>query len=407
VSNPAPAVPGNDGVPRLLDGKNVPALDGLRGLAIALVLVHNFRTPWTKRLDEAPIYLLEFFGWTGVDLFFALSGLLITAILLRTRGRSHYLRNFYGRRFLRIFPLYYLALVVLWAVPFPFIKAGNLGTCAELQPWNWTYLFNIRVALDGGWPPCGADHFWSLAVEEQFYLVWPAIVAFVPERYLARVLGVALGLAVAARAYFVLAGFSPISIYVLPVTHGDALLLGSLLGVLAHRRRGPVEPGRARVALVGFAAILAAVLVFSWKRWGLWTIGHYGTAMQVAGYPLVAAVAGCLLVYALSAPRGGPGLRLLEAGWLRFLGRYSYGIYLVHYLVKSSLSAKLLPHLPAEGILRQVLHLGLLGGLSIGIAVVLYHGFERPILSLKRYFADAEDAREAGAGAPPPAGTVG
>jgi peptidoglycan/LPS O-acetylase OafA/YrhL len=146
-----------------------PALDGLRGLAILLVVVyHNFGF-----ID------VFFFGWLGVDLFFVLSGFLITDILLKTVGSADYLRNFYARRVLRIFPLYYLCLILFLVVLPNLDVAFDIKYYTDNQLWIWTYLQNWLYIFKDPAQTNTLNHLWSLAVEEQFYLLWPLVILLI------------------------------------------------------------------------------------------------------------------------------------------------------------------------------------------------------------------------------------
>ncbi|MBI5083418.1 MAG: acyltransferase, partial [Acidobacteria bacterium] len=176
----------------------MPPLDGIRGLAILLVLLLHFRAPDLTH----PLKGILGLGWTGVQLFFVLSGFLITGILLDTRSCSNYFSSFWMRRTLRIFPLYFLALsVFLVAAPAVLPVPKEALPPAADQVYYWTYLNN--------WIPMGEEgrlvhvlgHFWSLAVEEQFYLVWPVVVWLVPPRMLLRGCAVACLLILAARSW--------------------------------------------------------------------------------------------------------------------------------------------------------------------------------------------------------------
>jgi peptidoglycan/LPS O-acetylase OafA/YrhL len=160
--------------------ERVPVLDGLRGLAILLVMLHHFfqnyvpEPVWIDRL----VFGLMGCGWFGVDLFFVLSGFLITGILYDAKGADRYFLNFYARRTLRIFPLYYAVLVLLFVllprVPHP-LAADYVSDSAPDQLWFWLYLTNFRIALNGGWySHLVPSVFWSLAIEEQFYVLYPS-----------------------------------------------------------------------------------------------------------------------------------------------------------------------------------------------------------------------------------------
>ena len=195
----------------------LPALDGIRGLAILMIMQYHFWGLGFGLVERAPrlgldrwVASIRELGWTSVDLFFVLSGFLITGLLLDAKARSgHYFRNFYARRSLRIFPLYYLflAFVLTVAGHIPFLAA--YATIPELrahQLWFWTYGVNVAACVPaiGAQIPVVYTHFWTLAVEEQFYLVWPLVVFTLDVRRLRAtcigMVAVALGLRIAVVA---------------------------------------------------------------------------------------------------------------------------------------------------------------------------------------------------------------
>ena len=196
-----------------------PALDGVRALAVALVLYqHWIDHPWLDR--HLPIST----GLVGVKLFFVLSGLLITRILLVTRfgERSTLgvgLRSFYLRRALRIFPLYYGVLLVLALTSAPF---------RDLWPWYVTYLQNLRMVQAGHF--LFASHLWTLAIEEQFYLVWPLLVFTLPARRIGPVLLMMVPLAVGWRVVgAALLRWNDLQVGLLTLSSLDSVGLGGLL----------------------------------------------------------------------------------------------------------------------------------------------------------------------------------
>src|SRR5688572_7114217 len=151
---------------------HIPALDGLRGIAVLIVLGFHIFPNHVK------------FGWAGVDLFFVLSGFLITGILLESKGTPNYYRNYLAKRTLRIFPLYYFFLIVFFIV-FPLVGYSdsiyNYDYLSSTQSWYWLYIQNWRIFFDPHYP--GEDiisHFWSLAIEEQFYIFWPLVIYLIP-----------------------------------------------------------------------------------------------------------------------------------------------------------------------------------------------------------------------------------
>ncbi len=170
--------PQSIGSNRVLDsGPQIPALNGVRGVAILLVIVCHFIAFALPYTPARWLRLVASVGGTGVDLFFVLSGFLITRILLASRQRPAFLTTFYARRILRIFPLYYGFLAAIY-IAVPLLHLGQ-PIPFGIQLWAWTYTQNVAMtflphpATDlWQWTP----HLWSLAVEEHFYLVWPLIV---------------------------------------------------------------------------------------------------------------------------------------------------------------------------------------------------------------------------------------
>jgi len=246
-------------------GAYVPALDGVRGLAIIMVMLAHF----TSYGGLHPVVFLDrayrsvvMLGGTGVDLFFVLSGFLITGILLDSRHEAGYFRNFYMRRVLRIFPLYYATLAGCFLI-LPLFRGGDeeLARLLSEQGWYWTYLANVRMALDG-WPAFNSiGHFWSLAVEEQFYMVWPLAVFAVGGKRL-RILCVMVILgSLLARVAFWQAGFLP-RINVMTVARMDALAAGAFLAVAA-RRPGGLQAWARRARPV--ALVTGTILFCCWS----------------------------------------------------------------------------------------------------------------------------------------------
>ena len=167
-------------VPDRITGKpkHLYALDGVRGIAILLVLFcHFFFISTPSNLYEFVLQKLGDYGNLGVDLFFVLSGFLITGILMDTKGKENYFKNFIIRRSLRIFPLYYFVLIIIFLIMplFSIFNGPLMDRVLEGEVYAWTYTYNFFIAEKQSWPPF-IGHFWSLAVEEQFYLVWPLAV---------------------------------------------------------------------------------------------------------------------------------------------------------------------------------------------------------------------------------------
>jgi peptidoglycan/LPS O-acetylase OafA/YrhL len=366
----------------------IPALDGLRGIAIILVMLHHFTFIRPSAGIDLLIGSVLFFCWTGVDLFFVLSGFLITGILLDTRGSERYFTNFYARRTLRIFPLYYLVLVLAFFV-LPQFPAAHAVVLGQEQPvavppqWPyWLYLTNFSIA-EGGWAHGWVDVAWSLAIEEQFYLVWPLMIWLCPPRLVAPLCAAILIAQPVARVYARAIEMPVLSVYVLPWFRLDGFALGALLA-FAHRRG--LLPSLDRwvpvVVIAGVAGIIGCTIMgghtWWWNRW-----------MQQYGYSLIAIVGGAMLVSAINRPADSVWPRMLSTGWLRAFGKYSYGMYLIHPPVMRAVREYVLNPQEYEVIApwnAQVLFYGLATAPTFALAWLSWRLFEAPILRLKARF---------------------
>ncbi len=401
----------------------VPALDGIRGLAIGLVLFFHFfdRRAFydvapTLALDQWVMRLVSL-GWAGVDLFFVLSGLLITGILYDAKGEPAYLRNFFARRALRIVPLYATFLVaIILIAPLVFRDDRSLQILWGNQAWYWTYSVNWWAAIDpltdrGAY---SNGHLWSLSVEEQFYLIWPAIVLLASRRVL---VGVCMFCVVGAFAFRValINDVSPInalgisnvlSAYTLMPARMDALAIGGLLA-LAIRTPLPLSHLKtsAFAALATGAVALVVLLITRGEFY------HFDPWIQTVGYSSTALLFGGLILIVLTSPPASLLRRPLTHPVLRFLGRYSYGLYVVHWII----GVLLIKILTRHGDLPSLFHSQIparLGFLALGCAVSLavawvsWHVIESPFLRLKRYFRDRPVMSENGSSPLPLASPV-
>jgi peptidoglycan/LPS O-acetylase OafA/YrhL len=370
------------------DAGVIPALDGLRGIAIILVMLHHFTyyRP-TSGIDEQIVSVLIFF-WTGVDLFFVLSGFLITGILLDTRGRERYFSNFYARRILRIFPLYYLILfLALVVLPvFPAVHTVLIGQDAsvDLPPqWPyWLYLTNFSIA-DRGWVHGWVDVAWSLAIEEQFYLFWPLVIWLCPPRLVAWLCTAIFVAEVFARSGARANDVAVLPIYVITWFRLDGLVIGALLAVAL--RRG-IMPDLGRLApivvIVGVAGLIAVTILGGHTWW-------WNRRMQQFGYSLIAVIAGAMLVGAITRPADSLWPRMLSAGWLRAFGKYSYCLYLIHLPVMRAVREWVFN--PEETLaiapwIGQVLFYPVAAAPAFALAWLSWRFFEAPILRLKARF---------------------
>lgn len=378
------------GVPSAVPGAGhcVP-LDGVRGIAVLLVLCYDCLklAPSSNPLTFASRWIASA-GWTGVDLFFVLSGYLITGVLLETRGRPGYWRSFFLRRSLRIFPLYYATLFAIFCM-IPFVlwlfsaPASAMAPFAEVrgdQAWYWLYLENWLFAWRRAWPTAiPIKHFWSLAIEEQFYLIWPLVVALCSRRLL---IWVCLSLSIcslALRVCLLTQGVTPMAVFVMTVTRLDGLCMGALLAVLLRnaRWRSVYSAWFLPAAVCAFAGM--AVLNLVWPVLRSETIAAYS-----AGHFLLALTYALLIAAAQCAPRGSLLTRLLSLRVLVIFGLYSYAIYVFHKFVYLGLQQLNWEPVP-ESVRGWLVFAATVAG-SLAAAFVSGAILERPCLALKKYF---------------------
>jgi peptidoglycan/LPS O-acetylase OafA/YrhL len=328
-------------------------------------------------------------------LFFVLSGFLITGILYEAHNKPHYFRNFYMRRLLRIFPLYYgvLALVFFVAPLIPLLRGPTLDYLVDRQAWAWLYAVNIYIARDGAWSFSYLDHFWSLAIEEHFYLFWPLVVFLLarrPRALIAVSLMTALG-AMLARLIGSAAGLSWWTIYVLTPFRLDGLAMGAFLAVLARQPKGVERLVRALPRVVAVAGGLLAV-TFVWTL----LVSHEGLELVLpVRASLILMLLASLLVWSLVAPKQSATSRFFRSRPMVFLGTYSYGLYVYHHFISYYLTAnqtelELARWLGSHG--AAVALQATLGALvSLAVAYLSYELFEKRFLKLKPLFETAED----------------
>lgn len=365
---------GSLGAPTTPIGRQYPELDGLRGVAVIAVVVYHCRLVAEPDSTWQALYFqIADMGWIGVDLFFVLSGFLITGILLRTKDDKHYFRQFYVRRALRVLPLYYLSIILI-PVAFYLCDASTSIEFASLPYWvhlqNWLPMLDIPLERRLG-------HFWSLGVEEQYYLIWPALILFAARwNYVHRMCLALLGATFAIRAVLAISG-SYVAAYSATISRLDGLVVGGLLAYLLYRDGTLATRRRAAgwtLSLCGGFILLVAIL----------GRGFNGLEPMVVllGLLPVALCLGSVLVLALTARPDG-GLRLfLKNGALRFVGKISFGVYVFHW----PLVVLLLGIWPKGGTgfwLDQISFLGVVLSGSLAVAWFSYRFFEKPILDLK------------------------
>lgn len=315
--------------------KHSPELDGIRGLAILGVLCSHgagLSGIFDASRDWLPDTILKCALvplWGGVDLFFALSGFLITRILLRTKTAENYFSSFYARRILRIFPIYYLVLILS-------LVAGHFssGFAAQLPHWaswkaayflylqNWPVFWHGQKIMSGWW-----GLYWSLSVEEQFYFVWPLVILVFSERTVAGICYIGCVLALPLRIFLAYRYFgSNFGLAQLTSSRVDGLFLGAACAVYMFQHKRPVPLKWIGTAAAYGALILAYIAIFHPVE--LIDTGYWMTTLGITGFALLA---GSLVAVSQHRLRGID--QILTQKWLQATGKYSYGIYVYQLFI--------------------------------------------------------------------------
>jgi len=320
--------------PSPLPAGRIPELDGLRGVAIGMILLHHYFNVWAPNGSAMAYALVPFrLTWTGVDLFFVLSGFLIGGILLDARDSSNYFRVFYTRRFFRIVPVYVVFLGAFFIL-YTFVRWGSAPHLAwvtkDALPFGpyLVFLQNFWMMHGNVWGGFGLTVTWSLAIEEQFYLTLPLMIRLLrPRRLFLAFLGAGIILAPVFRAAFHAlrpAAFYPAYFVIMPC-RADSLLLGVLGAVI-------VRDARCRAWLAAhkkLSGYILLVLALGFVALTKFFFPPYGGVMLTAGLTWIAALYLAALLYALSW-RESLLARCLRWGWLCWLGSIAYGVYLFH-----------------------------------------------------------------------------
>ena len=336
----------------------MPQLDGIRAFAVGSVALSH----WVPSIYHLGLP----WGSAGVQIFFVLSGFLITGILLRCREYNdvgHSLKSFYMRRFLRIFPLYYATLLVLFLLNFPQVR--------EAIGWHLTYFSNFLFFSTGEWSG-HVSHFWSLAVEEQFYLLWPALILLVPEKYLARTIKFTIAIGIFSRFGSPLLFPGVKMIGTLPTSNLDALGLGALI---AFKKCNYSKTLRYTL----FCCIPAYFLLFIFRH----GVADYFCARQLERTVMLLAFGWIILTAAEGFK--GPAGKLLVTKPMLYIGKISYGIYVIHNFAEPAVEL-ILNSLGAAAPKNFVIALPLYAVFTLSLASLSWHLFESPLNGIKSRF---------------------
>jgi len=347
--------------------RKIPALDGVRGVAILVVLAHNLHA-----FSSSPFSLLSDYGWLGVDLFFVLSGFLITGILLDTRPSEHFFRNFYARRCLRIWPLYYSVLLLMFVIV-PLLRPHDALEIFRRSHPVWSYPFFLQnffvpepVSAVG---PLGVS--WSLAVEELFYLVWPLFVRYSPTRMLQTIAWVVLLGSPVLRLFFVTRHWL---IYSNPFCRLDGLMAGALLALFVRTTTFRSPPLVKPAWILLLAPVPLGIVTERYNaRWLTFSL---------------AVVASAAFVY-LAQFSGSVWLKAgLTNRFLVFTGTISYGLYLLHKLPEDGFKAV------GWNLTHPVVDLCSTALASYLLAIISWNVLEIPFLRFKRFFESSSECTE-------------
>jgi len=372
--------------PEVNSSAYMPALDGLRAMAILLVIPHNTSVLSANTSGFAfLVALIANVGWIGVQLFFALSGFLISGNLLDTRRAANYYQSFFARRVLRIFPLYFGSLLLICGIaPLLFHMPEEFTVTLRYVPIylfflsNWTQPFGLSILT--------FPHFWSLAIEEQFYLAWPFVVhRTTPERLL-RICIAIIAVALIIRVSMIIGGAAFNFLYMFTTSRMDALAAGAALAAIMRiPHLGQWFNHRANTITAGTLLLLLAGALVTHAYSNVTTTQSYGYTILAIGFALIVALA--------AVRSAGPFSTLwnvLSVAPLRLIGRYSYAMYVFHLPLHILVGMPLLHRfMPNHSNSVALLYMAALTATTFGFAALSYRFYESRFLALKQYFIPA------------------
>lgn len=371
---------------RAAEAARIPSLDGLRSLVLLILFIHFVLNPargwdgWSRSAFMAAGYLAV----TALDVFFVLSGFLITGILLNTKHSETYFRSFYLRRLVRILPLYYGFLVVYLIVIPKFAPWDSQALV--LTPWQqsyyWAYFVNIAYALH--WQLAAfTGHLWTLSIEEQFYLAWPVVVWLCNPSLLKRVCVACLVMAPLVRLAVSVVFPDTALFYTFTFARMDGLAMGALIAVFWHDRRNVTGfVAGIRKGAVGAAGVALAIIVVGLKDPSL----VLEPGFQAASYLTVSVYcAAGVVVATLCVEQERLWHRIVRSWPLRQIGIYSYAIYVLHNPLSYVLhQSGVLERPPVGATIGSALwYFLVMTVVTVAVSALSWHLFEKPLLRLR------------------------
>lgn len=378
---------GDTGPPQPQNLGHIPALDGVRGLAILAVMIYRFGLRGdfhsTSGEDEFPqlVFQTLLLGQRGVDLFFVLSGFLITGILFDARGEPHFFRHFYTRRILRILPLYYGSLVLFLLVIPRFLSSAQfpINHAMEDQHWLWLHAANFSHLLRGDWSLGRLDHFWSLAIEEHFYFIWPLVIFLCTRKSALWICGVGIVGTMIARIAWLKAGGGDVAVETLTIFRIDGLLTGAWLALAVRGSDGAAAVAKPASWVFVATAILLVPLVLTGKR------------LMMIPETIFAVFFTSVLAIILGGDSHAWYKKLCETSFLRFFGKYSYAMYIFQNplipLTALLFTSKEFESLTGSFVAGRLLYGLLMAAITTAVSLLSWNLFEKHFLSLKDVLA--------------------
>ncbi|MBK22739.1 MAG: hypothetical protein CME70_01935 [Halobacteriovorax sp.] len=357
----------------------IPSLDGLRAISIILVIFYHANLFLGSAFEKTFTFEILNSGNIGVSCFFVLSGFLITRILLNTRDHPSYYKIFFFRRLLRIFPLYYLILIIAFVI-LPQFDHPRLDKWSGTDPTlYWFYLSNFYIASVGKFNHGLVDLSWSLSIEEQFYFVWPWLVLWINPKRLKIACYLGILISILSRIYFGYKGNSEIQVYVLTYCRLDGLLMGSLLALEDKSFLSFSKIKRFRSLIMLGSFLFACLFKFTILKDSLFNMA--------VSYFCIALFFSCVLSDVLEK-----NYSFFSNSILISLGKYSYGIYLIHFPVQAALREVFFKSLVQESsyiglMFYQLLFVLIVTAVSYILSFFVFHLYEKRFLKLKRYFS--------------------